>query len=543
MRRPGLVIFVAALLAAWSGVASADQYLPAIGGPGGGAFVVACKPGDLLAGFQLRIIDGAQGSAPGFTSLAGTGGYLDALHPVCATPTAPDHVNIPPLAGSWGRVTLSDAASWNSAGYFGGSSTVSNNVQVVNRMCPAATPIVTGISVNYGNFRGFVVVYGIQLTCGLAVAEQATITATSRLAATAGIRSRADQAVVVDPQAAEKEKLFGPTRMQGCPRGQVATGAQGRYGALVDAVGLICGIPRALPASTPRALVAGTSVKSAATATRSYFGTAPTPPTPPKAAVDAAHPAILYGIGADGVLRWYRHNGATTGAGADVPGSWAGGNGVSSGWGELKQVFGGGNGVIYGITPDGQLIWTRHAGYLSGGGVEVPGAWQPARPVAVDWGAYTKVFSGGDGVLYAITANGDLLWFRHTGIGDGSAQFEGPIAVASGWSGYELVFSGSQGIIYAAGADGILKWFKHDGYQTGAVEWQGPKNVGTGWNGLRTAFSVGNGIVYSIAPDGVLRWYRHNGYLEGTGAETPGAWSARADVGRGWNSFEKVIAQ
>jgi hypothetical protein len=527
-----LVFTVAGVLMAnHADAVQSGTYLQPIGGGGGTDFNGACKSGELLTGFQLRIIDGATGSVPGFGSLGSMAGYLDAVRPICSTASAPDHVAAPSLVGTWGGVKAGDENAWRNAGFFGGALTVSNNAQMRNRLCPADQPIVTGIKANYGKNRGFVVVLDIQTICGLASAQQTTTSVKART----GAQSRS--------QSAEEAAIFGTQRSQSCPRGQVAIGAHGRAGALVDALGLICGAPSVVPAHAPTVIAVRNSVTSASMIARSAgVATAPVrqPAAPP---IDEAHPAIIYGIGADGVLRWYRHNGATTGAGIGVPGSWAGAKNVSGGWASYKQVFAGGNGVIYGITQDGKLTWSRHTGLLTGQGSDEPGAWEEAREVSGDFGQYRKVFSAGDGVIYAIAEDGQLFWMRHVGFADGTPSFEGPIAVAAGWGEYELVFSGGHGVIYAAGADGILKWNKHLGFESGAAEWQGPKDVGRGWNGLRTAFSAGGGIIYSIAPDGILRWYRHNGYLDGAGLESAGSWEARTDVGRGWNSFATVIAQ
>jgi hypothetical protein len=528
---PGLLIVAGFLAASPAGAVPSGTYLPPIGGGGGTDFNGACRSNELLTGFQLRIINGPQGAnVPGwgYTSFGGSG-YLDATRPVCAVASAADRVAAPALVSSWGRVAAGEDEGWRKAGFFGGALTVSNNVQMVNRLCPAEQPVVTGIKVNFGKNQGFTVVFDIRPTCGLASTQQAITT----------VRARTGQQA--PSQSAEEVALYGTARSQSCPRGQVAIGAHGRAGALVDAVGLVCGAPRVVPDHAPPVIAVRNAVTSANTIARSAGIAAPARPA--ALPIDEAHPAIIYGIGADGVLRWYRHNGATTGAGVGVPGSWAGAKNVSGDWGSYKQVFTGGNGVIYGIRQDGKLIWSRHVGLLTGQGSDEPGAWEEPREVSSDFGQYRKVFSAGDGVIYAIAEDGQLLWFRHVGFGDGTPGWEGPVPVASGWADYELVFSGGRGVIYAAGADGILKWNKHVGFETGAAEWQGPKDVGRGWNGLRTAFSAGGGIIYSIAPDGILRWYRHNGYLDGAGLESAGSWEARTDVGRGWNSFANVIAQ
>lgn len=540
--------FVCAALLFAAGVsrpATADSYLPPIGGAGGGQFTIACKPNELLTGFQLRIIDGPRGSIPGGGSFEGLSGYLDALRPVCAAAISASRIGTPVLAGSWGRVAAGEQAAWQSAGFVGGSNTVSNNAQLVNRLCPAAQPIVTGINVNYGRRDGFLVVYSVHLVCGLAAAEQALSASAQGIVVRANQRATRKTPGTPDADSAASIAIYGDSRQQTCPRGTVATGAHGRVGALVDAVGLVCGAPRVAAGSKAPVVIAGHDSALSANS-RSYLSATSTAPRPAPAAapaLDPAHPAIIYGIGADGILRWYRHNGATNGVGANIAGSWNGANNVSTDWGAFRHVFTGGNGVIYGITQDGKLIWLRHAAFLTGDGADVPGAWDESREVASEWGEYRHVFSAGNGIVYAITADGQLLWFRHLGVADGRAEWEGPMPLTQGWSNYEHVFSGGDGVIYAVGADGILKWNRHDGYLTGANDWQAVKDVGRGWNGLKSVFSAGSGIIYTIAPDGLLRWYRHNGYLDGRGLESPNAWQGRTEVGHGWNSFVGTVAQ
>ncbi|HEY6125194.1 MAG TPA: tachylectin-related carbohydrate-binding protein [Steroidobacteraceae bacterium] len=542
MRRSTWMACLALLFASMARNASADSYLPPIGGAGGGQFIGACKPSEMLTGFQLRIIDGGRGSVPGVGSFEGLSGYLDALRPVCAVATSATRIGTPTLAGSWGGVAAGDQAAWQSAGFFGGTATVSNNAQLINRLCPVDQPLVSGVTVNYGKRGGFLVVYSVHLSCGLAAAEQGLSVSDAGLAVRANQRATRSAPDSSAADAAALAAIYGESRKQSCPRGPAAIGAHGRAGALVDAVGLICGAPRVTPASKPPVISARTSASSNLLSSLNA-GQATPQPQPPSPALDAANPAIIYGTGADGILRWYRHNGATNGVGANIAGSWQSADNVSSDWGGFKQIFTGGNGVIYGITQDGKLLWYRHAAFLTGESADAPGAWFGAREVGGGWGGYRHAFSAGDGIIYAITEDGQLLWFRHTGFADGRAEWEGPIPLTGGWSNYEQVFSGGAGVIYAIGADGILKWNRHDGYQSGANDWRAAKDVGRGWNGFRSVFSAGNGIIYAIAPDGLLRWYRHNGYLDGRGLESPNAWQGRTDVGHGWNSFVSVVAQ
>jgi Tachylectin len=53
------------------------------------------------------------------------------------------------------------------------------------------------------------------------------------------------------------------------------------------------------------------------------------------------------------------------------------------------------------------------------------------------------VFSGGDGILYAVQDNGDLLWYRHDGWRDGSFTWAAGSGkrVGTRWSSQQ-VFAG-----------------------------------------------------------------------------------------------------
>lgn len=71
---------------------------------------------------------------------------------------------------------------------------------------------------------------------------------------------------------------------------------------------------------------------------------------------------------------------------------------MGSNW-NVQQVFSGGDGVIYRIDPDGDLIWRRHD-------VRADGSSRLTLPVddKVGWGwNFKEVFSGGIGIIYAIT--------------------------------------------------------------------------------------------------------------------------------------------
>jgi len=263
-------------------------------------------------------------------------------------------------------------------------------------------------------------------------------------------------------------------------------------------------------------------------------------------------PAFIYGIDSKGLLQWYRHDGARTGAGLQTAGAWQGARTVGRGWDDVKRVFPGGGDIIYAITADGTLRWYEHKGFNTGVGLESAASWGPSKNVGRGWDGFVDVFSGGEGVIYVVQPDGTLRWYRHlgyqTGLGlETPGSWANPQTVGRGWNGYKHVFSGGQGVIYVIANDGTLRWYRHRAYLTGeGLEtpgaWEGPKNVGRGWGEVAQVFSPGDGIIYAVMPDGTLRWYRHVGYLDGWGLDRPGAWEGPKEVGRGWSSLSKIFA-
>lgn len=192
---------------------------------------------------------------------------------------------------------------------------------------------------------------------------------------------------------------------------------------------------------------------------------------------------VVYGIQNNGDLIWYRHVGR--GDGSFV---WQGPKKVGVGWGELLQVFSDGAGIIYAVTPreaatahasggstpasGGDLLWFRHVGWEDGSF-----DWNGPKKVGTRWDAFKQLFPGGDGVIYGVTprvegavsehvvggsmqaagigtasghvavgwtpaSGGDLMWHRHVGREDGRFQWEGPKKVGTGWGTLAQAFSG-----------------------------------------------------------------------------------------------------
>lgn len=209
----------------------------------------------------------------------------------------------------------------------------------------------------------------------------------------------------------------------------------------------------------------------------------------------------VFGLTRDGALKWYRHDGF-----ADGSAQWSAPVDVGTGWNSFKKVFAGGDGVLYAIGDDGKLRWYRYQDALN---ARRPPSWAGPLVVASGWGGLVDVFSGGVGVIYAVQKDGTLLWWRHvsyqngidpahmatpapgfTGLGRVGAKWEGPRVVGSGWQNFRKIFSPGDGFIYAVNGQGELFWYFHKGFQDGANSWQGPVKISSDWASNRLAFPL-----------------------------------------------------
>ena len=143
--------------------------------------------------------------------------------------------------------------------------------------------------------------------------------------------------------------------------------------------------------------------------------------------------------------------------------------------------------MIYALNQNNQMLWYQHLGAADG-----VDAWyttpEPAGCIASGWN-YTHVFADGNGAIYMIDANGYLRWIRHAGYVDGSANWiytpetKGYIGV--GWD-MKHVCSGGNGIIYAVNQQNQMLWYKHLGNLDGTDRWQTTPEkkgyIGVGWD-------------------------------------------------------------
>lgn len=137
----------------------------------------------------------------------------------------------------------------------------------------------------------------------------------------------------------------------------------------------------------------------------------------------------------------------------------------------------------------------------------------PVTPtlVGTGWAGMKHVFSPGEQVVYSITAEGYLLWWKHEGQltftpnwGDGNKN------VADGWANHRLVCAAGNGVIFAVHENGDFYRYRHTGWQTGAKTWENwaPLPLANGWNHIKKIVGINGENLFATATDGNLYFYR-----------------------------------
>lgn len=181
------------------------------------------------------------------------------------------------------------------------------------------------------------------------------------------------------------------------------------------------------------------------------------------------------------------------------------------GWQQFRQLFSGGEGIIYAVDPQGQLLFYRDRFRDGTGDVNSPavigqGGWQQMR----------FLFAGDSGVIYAVDSDGRLLFYRdhHR---DGTGDVNSPSVIGQGgWQQFRKVFYGGDGIIYAVDQQGRLLFYR-DHHRDGTGDVNTPSVIGQGgWQQMSHLFSGGDGIIYAVDQQGRLLFYRDR-QRDGTG--------------------------
>src|ERR1700761_9128638 len=187
-------------------------------------------------------------------------------------------------------------------------------------------------------------------------------------------------------------------------------------------------------------------------------------------------------------------------------------------------------GVIYGVAPNGDLLWYRYHG---GGARDRSGAtgWDPnsGNPVGNGWQNFRQIFGCGDGVILAIEQNGDLRWYQYQGNGESDRSgatgwhANSGNTIGNGWQNFRQVFvtpaegrSPGSLVIYAVAQNGDLHWYRYLGSgendRSGATGWHPNSGnpIGNGWQNFHRLFGCG-AVIFGVKENGDLLWYVYNG--------------------------------
>jgi hypothetical protein len=199
----------------------------------------------------------------------------------------------------------------------------------------------------------------------------------------------------------------------------------------------------------------------------------------------------IYVIRPNGALSFYRHSGTDNGA-ATFP---VQNVSIGSGWNDNSiKVFAGDAGSIYVLRSNGDLDLYKFTGTYNG--AHTPANWPVQNlKIGVGWNIFSTVVAGENGTLYGIKPDGDLLFYRHTEPYNGVVNFivSGAL-IGSGWNSFDHVFTGDDGSIYGIQANGNIRYYKYTGQYDGSPFWPvSNKLIGNfGWNLLPKVFTSSN---------------------------------------------------
>lgn len=284
--------------------------------------------------------------------------------------------------------------------------------------------------------------------------------------------------------------------------------------------------------------------------------------------VDSGLPRVgeLYGVEPNGDLRWYRYDGSGQFS-PDGAIGWARNsrNVIGNGWNGFKFLCGGGNGVLFGVEPNGDLRWYQ---YTAGDGVEDRAGsrgWdvKSRNIIGNGWAGFVSLVctpkagstSGGRkpaSTLYGVEPKGDLRWYKY--IGDGTEDRTGNTGwvqnsgnvIGNGWQNFKILTAASE-ILFSVEQNGDLRWYCYQGDGTsdpsGNTGWHpNSRNIiGQDWNRFSRIVGgpddrYGFGItLYAVEPNGDLYWYKYLGNGEANPSGTTG-WhpNSGTQIGRGW---------
>jgi hypothetical protein len=174
----------------------------------------------------------------------------------------------------------------------------------------------------------------------------------------------------------------------------------------------------------------------------------------------------------------------------------------------------GGNGIMYAIQADGNLYWYRHINWTTG----TPASWANSgspRLIGTGWQKFRFVLAAADGQVFAFLPNGDLIWYRYIlsdlNTGAGSWHSASGSRIGTQWN-FPRVIGGWNNVLYAQDGNGDLRWYKYTG-TNGSFSWapnSGAK-IGSQWQPYTQLFADPNGVIFGTRHGSALSWFRYLG--------------------------------
>jgi hypothetical protein len=166
----------------------------------------------------------------------------------------------------------------------------------------------------------------------------------------------------------------------------------------------------------------------------------------------------------------------------------------------VTPMEGHGNGItVFAVEPDGDLRWYRYNG---DGRADPTGGtgWHPnsGNLVGNGWAGFQRIVGTGAGI-FAVEPNGDLRWYRYDG--SGQADVSGATGwhpnsgsvIGNGWAGFTDLTGcstdrgGFAAMLFAVSENGDMRWYRYDGHgepdRSGATGWHANSGniIGNGW--------------------------------------------------------------
>jgi hypothetical protein len=204
---------------------------------------------------------------------------------------------------------------------------------------------------------------------------------------------------------------------------------------------------------------------------------------------------------------------------------------VGTGWGGFAWIGAGGDGVVYALSSTGKLLWYRYdttaSAWMTGSGSVIGVGFTPNAKIV-------NIAVGANGWIYIVRPGGKLALYHHLGRLTGTASWANSAGylVGSGWTGDELIAPQGDGVLYRQ-INGNLFWYRHSDPAAGPVTWnnsgRGVK-VGAGWR-FYDLLPLGAGVLMATAaPSGQVTLWRHSDPVSG---------------GQGWSltNLKKYVAR